>query len=196
MTWEQRVMEGDPKFDASQDIPNVPYHRFAEMIGLKGIYVDDPEKLGIGLGRSVGGAASGRPGSQDRSRRPAIAAAHHPRPGEEILAERGERRLARGSAGGRRRAPVAERGPAGSGRIRATNFFANFIDKIRNIRYVFLLSESRSGSPVEGAKDEDLRLFETLATTPPSETGLGSDFPTFLTRNPLKRLDFRKNKRQ
>jgi pyruvate dehydrogenase (quinone) len=46
VTWEQRVMEGDPKFDASQDIPNVPYHRFAEMIGLKGIFVDDPEKLG------------------------------------------------------------------------------------------------------------------------------------------------------
>jgi pyruvate dehydrogenase (quinone) len=46
VTWEQRVMEGDPKFDASQNIPNVPYHRFAEMIGLKGIFVDDPEKLG------------------------------------------------------------------------------------------------------------------------------------------------------
>jgi pyruvate dehydrogenase (quinone) len=46
VTWEQRVMEGDPKFDASQDIPNMPYHRFAEMIGLKGIFVDDPEKLG------------------------------------------------------------------------------------------------------------------------------------------------------
>ena len=46
VTWEQRVMEGDPKFDASQTIPNVPYHRFAEMIGLKGIYVDDPENLG------------------------------------------------------------------------------------------------------------------------------------------------------
>ena len=46
MTWEQRVMEGDPKFVASQEIPDVPYHRFAEMIGLKGIYVDDPEKVG------------------------------------------------------------------------------------------------------------------------------------------------------
>ncbi|OLL28445.1 thiamine pyrophosphate-requiring protein [Burkholderia sp. SRS-W-2-2016] len=46
VTWEQRVMEGDPKFQASQDIPSVPYHRFAEMIGLKGIYVDDPEQLG------------------------------------------------------------------------------------------------------------------------------------------------------
>ena len=42
VTWEQRVMEGDPKFEASQEIPNVPYHRFAELIGLKGIYVDNP----------------------------------------------------------------------------------------------------------------------------------------------------------
>src|SRR3954454_13860282 len=46
VTWEQRVMEGDPRFDASQDIPNVPYHRFAELIGLRGLYVDNPEDLG------------------------------------------------------------------------------------------------------------------------------------------------------
>ncbi len=39
VTWEQRVMEGDPKFEASQNIPDVPYHRFAESIGLKGIHV-------------------------------------------------------------------------------------------------------------------------------------------------------------
>lgn len=45
VTWEQRVMEGDPKFEASQDIPSVPYHKFAEMIGLKGIYVDDAERM-------------------------------------------------------------------------------------------------------------------------------------------------------
>jgi pyruvate dehydrogenase (quinone) len=45
VTWEQRVMEGDPKFEASQDIPNVPYHRFAELIGLQGIYVDRPDAL-------------------------------------------------------------------------------------------------------------------------------------------------------
>ena len=43
VTWEQRVMDGNPRFDASQDIPDVPYARFAEMIGLKGIFVDDPE---------------------------------------------------------------------------------------------------------------------------------------------------------
>ena len=46
VTWEQRVMEGNPKFDATQAIPNVPYARFAELIGLKGIYVDDPDDLG------------------------------------------------------------------------------------------------------------------------------------------------------
>jgi pyruvate dehydrogenase (quinone) len=45
VTWEQRVINGDPKFEASQTIPNVSYWRFAEMIGLRGIYVDDPEML-------------------------------------------------------------------------------------------------------------------------------------------------------
>ncbi|WP_407176103.1 thiamine pyrophosphate-requiring protein [Bradyrhizobium sp. STM 3562] len=45
VTWEQRVMNGDPKFEASQTIPNVPYSRFAEMIGLRGIYVDNPDSL-------------------------------------------------------------------------------------------------------------------------------------------------------
>jgi pyruvate dehydrogenase (quinone) len=46
VTWEQRVMNGNPRFDASQGIPDVRYSRFAEMIGLKGIYVDDPKDLG------------------------------------------------------------------------------------------------------------------------------------------------------
>ncbi len=46
VTWEQRVMEGDPKFAASQDLPYVPFARFAELIGLAGISVDDPEAIG------------------------------------------------------------------------------------------------------------------------------------------------------
>ncbi|MDR5808705.1 thiamine pyrophosphate-requiring protein [Caballeronia sp. LZ019] len=45
VTWEQRVMNGDPKFEASQNIPSVPYHRFAELIGLRGFYVDDAERM-------------------------------------------------------------------------------------------------------------------------------------------------------
>jgi pyruvate dehydrogenase (quinone) len=46
VTWEQRVMNGNPRYDASQDIPDVRYSRFAELIGLKGLYVDDPKDLG------------------------------------------------------------------------------------------------------------------------------------------------------
>ena len=46
VTWEQRVMSGDPKFEASQQIPDVPYHRFGELLGLKGIYVDNPDRMG------------------------------------------------------------------------------------------------------------------------------------------------------
>jgi pyruvate dehydrogenase (quinone) len=45
VTWEQRVMEGDPKFNATQQIPDVPYHRFGELIGLRGIFVDHPDRL-------------------------------------------------------------------------------------------------------------------------------------------------------
>ena len=45
VTWEQRVMQGDPKFSASQDIPDVAYHRFAESIGLIGIFVDREEDV-------------------------------------------------------------------------------------------------------------------------------------------------------
>ena len=46
VTWEQRVMEGDPKFAASQTIPDMPYHKFAELIGLRGIFVNRPDDLG------------------------------------------------------------------------------------------------------------------------------------------------------
>ncbi|TWI57630.1 pyruvate dehydrogenase (quinone) [Pseudomonas duriflava] len=45
VTWEQRVMNGDPKFEASQNIPDVPYHQFAESIGLKGLFVDRGENV-------------------------------------------------------------------------------------------------------------------------------------------------------
>ncbi len=45
VTWEQRVMNGNPRYEPSQDIPDVRYSKFAEMIGLKGIYVDDSQHL-------------------------------------------------------------------------------------------------------------------------------------------------------
>jgi pyruvate dehydrogenase (quinone) len=46
VTWEQRILEGDPKYEASQDVPDFPYARYAELIGLRGICVDKPENLG------------------------------------------------------------------------------------------------------------------------------------------------------
>jgi pyruvate dehydrogenase (quinone) len=46
VTWEQRVMEGDPKLDVSQTIPDFPYAKYAELIGLKGIRVDTPDAVG------------------------------------------------------------------------------------------------------------------------------------------------------
>jgi pyruvate dehydrogenase (quinone) len=40
VTWEQRVLAGDPKFMGSQYIPSVPYAKYAELVGLHGIYCD------------------------------------------------------------------------------------------------------------------------------------------------------------
>ncbi|HEY4338333.1 MAG TPA: thiamine pyrophosphate-requiring protein [Steroidobacteraceae bacterium] len=45
VTWEQRIMEGNPRYRSTQSLPNVPYARFAKMLGLKGIYVDRPQDL-------------------------------------------------------------------------------------------------------------------------------------------------------
>jgi pyruvate dehydrogenase (quinone) len=46
VTWEQRVMSGDPKFVGSQELPDVGYARWAELIGLKGIRCEDPAAIG------------------------------------------------------------------------------------------------------------------------------------------------------
>jgi pyruvate dehydrogenase (quinone) len=46
VTWEQRVLQGDPKYPGSQDIPDFPYARYAELIGFKGIKVDAPDDVG------------------------------------------------------------------------------------------------------------------------------------------------------
>ncbi len=41
VTWEQRVLEGDPKFPGTQWLPNFDYAKYAELVGLKGIYCDN-----------------------------------------------------------------------------------------------------------------------------------------------------------
>jgi pyruvate dehydrogenase (quinone) len=58
VTWEQRAMAGDPKFPGSQDIPDVPYHKYAELLGLHGIYCDNPENVGAAWDEAL---ASDRP---------------------------------------------------------------------------------------------------------------------------------------
>ena len=45
VTWEQRAMEGDPRYEASQEIPEFPYARYAELIGLKGVRVERPDDV-------------------------------------------------------------------------------------------------------------------------------------------------------
>lgn len=54
VTWEQRAMEGDPKFEASQDVPDFPYAAYAELIGLRGLRVDQPDKLGAAWDYAMG----------------------------------------------------------------------------------------------------------------------------------------------
>lgn len=46
VTWEQRIMTGNPEFTGSQNVPDFPYARYAELLGLKGIKVEDPAELG------------------------------------------------------------------------------------------------------------------------------------------------------
>ena len=46
VTWEERIQLGVGKTESTQSIPDFPYHKYAELLGLKGIFVDDPEKLG------------------------------------------------------------------------------------------------------------------------------------------------------
>jgi pyruvate dehydrogenase (quinone) len=45
VTWEQRVMAGDPKLDASQVLPDFDYAGYARQIGLEGIRVDTPDRV-------------------------------------------------------------------------------------------------------------------------------------------------------
>ena len=45
VTWEQRVMEGNPRFEATQQLPDVRYAEFAQSLGLGGIFVDNPDAL-------------------------------------------------------------------------------------------------------------------------------------------------------
>jgi pyruvate dehydrogenase (quinone) len=53
VTWEQREMEGDPRFDASQTLPDFPFAGYADLLGLTGIQVTDPDQLGAAWDRAL-----------------------------------------------------------------------------------------------------------------------------------------------
>jgi pyruvate dehydrogenase (quinone) len=45
VTWEQRLMQGEPKFHDSQDLPDFKYAEYAESLGFIGISIDSPEQV-------------------------------------------------------------------------------------------------------------------------------------------------------
>ena len=53
VTWEERVQLGEGKTESTQSIPDFPYHKYAELIGLKGIFVDRSRRSGRRLGRRL-----------------------------------------------------------------------------------------------------------------------------------------------
>lgn len=58
MTWEQRVLSGDPKLEASQRIPDFAYADYARSLGLHGIKVEDPDQVSAAWDEALG---AGRP---------------------------------------------------------------------------------------------------------------------------------------
>jgi pyruvate dehydrogenase (quinone) len=58
VTWEQRVLSGDSKLDASQVLPEFDYAGFARMVGLHAARVERPEDVGAAWDDAL---AAGRP---------------------------------------------------------------------------------------------------------------------------------------
>ena len=58
VTWEERIQSGEPKTMSTQSIPDMRYSKYAELLGLKGIFVDDPDKVGAAWEEAL---ASDRP---------------------------------------------------------------------------------------------------------------------------------------
>lgn len=58
VTWEQRVLAGDPKYIASQQIPNVRFADYARILGLDGVDVDHPDDIEQALAQAF---ASNKP---------------------------------------------------------------------------------------------------------------------------------------
>ena len=53
VTWEQRILAGDAKFERSQDVPDFPYAQYARSLGLGGVRLDDPAAIGDALDEAL-----------------------------------------------------------------------------------------------------------------------------------------------
>lgn len=53
VTWEQRVLAGDPEYEVTQDIPDFDYAEFGESQGLLGIRVEDGERVAEAWDRAL-----------------------------------------------------------------------------------------------------------------------------------------------
>jgi pyruvate dehydrogenase (quinone) len=49
VTWEQRLMQGNPRFAESQDVPEFNYARYAEMLGLASVRIETPDQIDAAL---------------------------------------------------------------------------------------------------------------------------------------------------
>jgi pyruvate dehydrogenase (quinone) len=53
VTWEQRALAGDPKFDAAQTVEPFPYAKYAELLGFEGIRIDQADEVANGWKRAL-----------------------------------------------------------------------------------------------------------------------------------------------
>jgi pyruvate dehydrogenase (quinone) len=53
VTWEQRAMSGDPKFKGSQELPDFPFAKYAQLLGFDSAKVDGPDAVGPAWDRAL-----------------------------------------------------------------------------------------------------------------------------------------------
>ena len=51
VSWEMRIESGNPKYEASQELPDFPYARYAEMLGFVGVKVTQGDDIGAAWDR-------------------------------------------------------------------------------------------------------------------------------------------------
>jgi hypothetical protein len=79
-----------------------------------------------------------------------------------------------------------------SERLLRAIFLSIVLDKIRNVCYLFALTESLPARHLPGPREESPRLFEMVVTTTAACEPGRRRIPYFLGRKPLKRFDSEK----